>query len=66
MLQQARVSIDLMDPTISTFLTCFESRIEAAIEQLVAANFDDLLNWRPDLEHRVIDLGETVTALQLA
>ena len=61
-----------MDPSVSAFLTRFETKIEAAIDGLTKAQqststkIDDLLAWRPDLERRVADLGDAVTALQRA
>ena len=61
-----------MDPGVSAFLSRFEAKIEAAIDGLTKAQqstttkIDDLLSWRPDLERRVADLGDAVTALQQA
>ena len=61
-----------MDPSVSAFLTRFETKIEAAIDGLTkvqhttATKIDDLLSWRPDLERCVADLSDAVAALQAA
>nr|XP_020152320.1 uncharacterized protein LOC109737602 [Aegilops tauschii subsp. strangulata] len=57
-----------MDPSIQAFLDRWESLIAAntKAQQVTAAKIDDLLTRRPDLERRVTELGEAMTALQLA
>ena len=63
---------EAMDPSVSAFLTRFETKIEAAIDgltkaqQSTATKIDDLLSWRPDLERRVADLSDAVAVLQEA
>ena len=61
-----------MDPSVSAFLTRFETKIESAIDgltkaqQSTATKIDDLLSWRLDLERRVADLSDAVALLQQA
>ena len=51
-----------MDPAIEAFLDRLDNTLKAqnkAIAEIQAstAKIDDLVNWRPDLEKRVSDLG---------
>lgn len=57
-----------MDPSVQAFLDKIDATLQANTKaQLVTqAKIDDLVAWRPDLERRIADLGEAVTALQLA
>ena len=60
-----------MDPSVSSFLTKLEAKIEASMDaqtkaqQPTSAKIDEVLKWRPDLERRVADLSDAVDALQL-
>lgn len=64
-----RQAHEAMDPSVSAFLTRFETKIEAAmdgltkVQQSITTKIYDLLSWHPDLEHRVANLGDPVTTL---
>lgn len=57
-----------MDPSAKAYLDKLTATMEANIAALTAvtARLNDLIAWRPDLERRVSDLGDAVTALQQA
>nr|XP_040252089.1 uncharacterized protein LOC109754163 [Aegilops tauschii subsp. strangulata] len=60
-----------MDPSIEAFLDRLDNTLKAqdkviAEIQASTAKIDELVNWRPDLEKRVADLGDAVAALQLS
>ena len=53
-----------MDPAVKAYLDNLTAKMEA--NTTVTNRLDDLENWRPDLERRVSDLSDVVTALQQA
>ena len=55
-----------MDPAAKAYLDKLTATMEANTAALTAVTIrlDDLVAWRPDLERRVSDLGDPVTALQ--
>ena len=55
-----------MHPALKSYLDKLTATMEANIAALTAVTtrLDDLVAWRPDLERRVSDLGNAVTALQ--
>lgn len=57
-----------MDPVIQAFLDRLDATLTAhmAAIQASTARIDEIVAWRPDLEHRVADLGGAVAALQQA
>ena len=60
-----------MDPSIEAFLDRLDNTLKAqnkviAEIQASTSKIDELVNWRPDLEKRVADLGDAVAVLQLA